>query len=130
MVAPTFNSSRKAEVPSATSLPQAPQDDQQRRMRNYVITMSIRTICFIAAVLSAAVSLWLSLAFFVGAAVLPYIAVVFANATGTRRIDMLGAVTPEPPNRKEIHGPTSSTSSTSYTASQDETDSNHWGSHA
>lgn len=89
---------------SATSLPESALDDQNRRMRGYLISMSIRTVCFLAAVFTWSSIRPLSLAFFAAAAVLPYVAVVFANATGKRRIDQMGAVTPPPVPHKEIHG--------------------------
>ena len=89
---------------SATSLPESAQDDQRRRIRGYLISMGIRTVCFIAAVLTWSPLRPLSLVFFALAAILPYIAVVFANATGKRRIDTMGAVTPPPVPHKEIHG--------------------------
>lgn len=89
---------------SATSLPESAQDDQRRRIRGYLISMGIRTVCFIAAVLTWSPLRPLSLVFFALAAVLPYVAVVFANATGKRRIDSLGSVTPPPVPHKEIHG--------------------------
>lgn len=89
---------------SATSLPESAQDDQNRRVRGYLISMGIRTACFIAAVVTWQVSRPLSLVCFALAAVLPYVAVVYANATGKRRIDELGAVTPPPVPHKEIRG--------------------------
>jgi hypothetical protein len=50
-------------------------------MKRYLITMGIRTGCFIAAWLVEGPMRW---AFFIGAAALPYIAVVLANAVGPR----------------------------------------------
>lgn len=96
----------KGEQPrlSATSLPESAEDDQNRRMRGYLISMAIRTVCFIAAVATWQVSRPLSVVCFALAAVLPYAAVVYANATGKRRIDRIGAVTPPPVPHKEIHG--------------------------
>lgn len=89
---------------SATSLPESAQDDQARRMRGYLISMGIRTVCFLAAVATWGLSRPVSIVCFAFAAVLPYVAVVFANATGKRRIDRLGAVTPPPVPHKEIRG--------------------------
>lgn len=73
-------------------------------MRNYLISMGIRTVCFVAGVVLWSINIWLAVACFVLATVLPYIAVVFANATGQRRIDVMGSVTPQPTNRREISG--------------------------
>ena len=59
----------------------------------------------VGAVVAALAGLgWLWPILIVGAILLPYVAVVFANATGKRRIDTMGAVTPPPVPHKEIHG--------------------------
>lgn len=67
-------------VQSATALPQAPVDDRRRRMRNYTIAMSIRLVCLILVFL---VPDWWKIVFGVSAVVLPYIAVVLANASSS-----------------------------------------------
>lgn len=90
--------------PSATSLPESAQDDHSRRVRGYLVSMGIRTVCFLAAVLTWQLSRPVSLVFFAFAAILPYAAVVYANATGKRRIDTVGSVTPPPIAHKEISG--------------------------
>ncbi len=51
--------------------------EQRARTRRYLISMSIRTLCFIAAVVADG---WLRWAFLAGAVFLPYIAVIMANA--------------------------------------------------
>jgi hypothetical protein len=51
--------------------------DIDRRMRRYVVQMSVRVACFVSAVLLDHWTRWLLL---VGAVVLPYLAVVLANA--------------------------------------------------
>jgi bacteriorhodopsin len=51
--------------------------DQRARTRRYLISMAIRTICFIGAILASG---WLRWTLVVGAVVLPYVAVVMANA--------------------------------------------------
>jgi hypothetical protein len=66
-------------APSVTSVPQAPNDEASGRVRRYALTMGIRTVCFILMVVVQPYGWW-TWAFGVGAAVLPYIAVVFANA--------------------------------------------------
>ena len=74
-----------AHPPAVTSLPQAPQDEARIRVRNYWITMGVRMACFALTVLVTPYG-WYTWVFALGAAVLPYIAVVFANAatpTGT-----------------------------------------------
>lgn len=51
--------------------------DQASRNRRYLISMAIRSGCFIACVISSG---WLRWTFFIGALVLPWVAVVIANA--------------------------------------------------
>ncbi len=50
-------------------------------MKRYLVTMSIRTACFIGAFLAEGVLRWVFMAMAVG---LPYVAVVLANAVGPR----------------------------------------------
>lgn len=52
-------------------------EDQAGRMKRYFVSMMIRTTCFILAVVLPSPYRWFAL---VGAATLPYIAVVVANA--------------------------------------------------
>ncbi len=66
-------------APAVTSLPQAPQDEVAHRVRRYAVTMTIRIICFALMVLVQPYG-WYTWVFAIAAAVLPYIAVVFANA--------------------------------------------------
>lgn len=67
------------QVPAVTSLQQSPQDEADHRVRRYVLTMSIRIACFALMVLVQPYG-WYTWVFGISAAVLPYIAVVFANA--------------------------------------------------
>ena len=53
-------------------------DDISGRQRRYVISMTIRTICFLLAVVS--MGHWFMWAFLIASFVLPYVAVVMANA--------------------------------------------------
>ena len=52
-------------------------DDIAGRQRRYVISMTIRTICFLLAVVS--MGHWFMWVFLVASFVLPYVAVVIAN---------------------------------------------------
>ncbi|CAN5351351.1 hypothetical protein BH11ACT4_BH11ACT4_19020 [soil metagenome] len=61
---------------SITSLPESPDADRHRRMTRYFIAMGTRVACII---LCFFVQGWWLLIPIVGALVLPYIAVVFAN---------------------------------------------------
>lgn len=72
---------------SITSAPEPLADDLARRTRRYLLQMGIRTLCFVlAVVLWGVVPAWASLLFILGAVVLPYVAVLFANA-GRERTD-------------------------------------------
>ncbi|WP_010524496.1 DUF3099 domain-containing protein [Nesterenkonia sp. F] len=68
-------------VHSLTDAPLRHSEEQHGRMVRYAISMGIRLVCFLAAVV---VQNWMSWVFLAAAAVLPYIAVTVANA-GTDR---------------------------------------------
>jgi hypothetical protein len=66
-------------------------------MRRYLIAMGLRGLCFVLAIVASG---WLRWAFVAGAVVLPYIAVVLANAVGPRfgqAVAPVGAVADERP---------------------------------
>ncbi|WP_309066472.1 DUF3099 domain-containing protein [Microbacterium sp.] len=67
------------DTPAVTSLPQAPHDEASHRVRRYALTMGIRMVCFLLMAFVQPYG-WYTWVFAIGAAVLPYIAVVFANA--------------------------------------------------
>ena len=72
-------------VYSVTSARSGQRDEIGGRERRYVIAMSIRTVCFVGAVIAwQTVGAWLGAILFVGALVLPYTSVVLANA-GVRK---------------------------------------------
>ena len=56
--------------------------DQRSRMRRYAIAMGIRTLCFVLCVVTPSPWRW---GFAIGAVVLPYFAVIIANAGRERR---------------------------------------------
>lgn len=64
-------------VSSITALPQSPTEDRHNRMRNYLIAMGIRLACVLLCFVVQGPWLWV---FAIGALVLPYLAVVLANA--------------------------------------------------
>lgn len=64
--------------PSATSIPQSPQDEESSRVRHYLLTMGIRVACLVLMVFVQPYG-WYTWVFGAGAIVLPYIAVVLAN---------------------------------------------------
>lgn len=76
-------------VHTVTTAPQSLADDSDHRLRQYLWTMGIRTSCFFAAVL---IDSWVRWVFAVGAVVLPYFAVVIANAVGPRWGQQISAV--------------------------------------
>jgi hypothetical protein len=65
-----------------TTAPTSRRDDIDRRMRRYIISMAVRTLCFIGAVVVG--DNWVRWVLVVGAFVLPYVAVVMANTAGPR----------------------------------------------
>ena len=69
-----------AKQQSITSLPRSPHDDRRSRMIQYSVTQGIRLICIFACFFTPG---WWLLLPAVGAIVLPYIAVVLANASGS-----------------------------------------------
>ena len=76
---------RKPQLPTVvhtvTSAPMSVAEDTDMRMRRYLITMGIRIVCFVLAVVFEG---WLRWVFVAGATILPYIAVVLANAVGPK----------------------------------------------
>ena len=67
---------RGEEVYNITEARKSASIDRDARTRRYLISMTIRTVCFLAAIL---VDGWLTWVLFAAAVVLPYIAVVGAN---------------------------------------------------
>ncbi len=76
----------RAEQPLlVTSAPQNPQDEIRGRQRRYLVTMGIRVVCFILAIVLAAAHVVWAAGIAVGASlILPWIAVIAANAGPTR----------------------------------------------
>ena len=70
---------------SATSLPLAPADDAGARVRTYLLTMGIRIACLVLMVVITPYG-WYSFVFALGAVLLPYFAVVIANAASGRAV--------------------------------------------
>jgi Protein of unknown function (DUF3099) len=68
---------QRAQVYRVTDARESRSEDIRRRYRRYAISMGIRTLCFVAAVLTYGPARWV---LFTAALILPYIAVVIANA--------------------------------------------------
>lgn len=66
---------------SITSARTSHSDDLHKRTMRYLMSMAIRTVCFVLAVVTSGPLRWV---FVTGAVFLPYVAVVLANATDRR----------------------------------------------
>ncbi|MCM0640382.1 DUF3099 domain-containing protein [Cellulomonas wangsupingiae] len=74
------------EVHRITSAPEPLADDLARRQRRYLWQMGVRVVCFVAAgLLWGHVPVAVSIVLLVAATVLPYVAVLLANAGRERR---------------------------------------------
>ena len=68
-----------------TTAGSSPEADLARRQKRYIISMSIRTLCFIGAAIAGMAGItWLWPILIVAAVVLPYVAVVLANAGNSK----------------------------------------------
>lgn len=81
----------RTDTQSVTSAPESRTEDQARRLRRYLLTMTIRTACFVLVVV---IDSWWRWVFAAGAVFLPFIAVVAANAV---RPSVRGRVRPVVP---------------------------------
>lgn len=82
------------EVHSISTVQESLAADQARRTRVYFIQMSIRVVCFLGAVAAQG---WLRWVLVAAALVLPYSAVIFANAGKDRREYDASILTERPP---------------------------------
>jgi hypothetical protein len=87
------------EVQSVTTARSNPDDDLNARMKQYLVTMGVRTACFVLAFVTQGWVRWTCVAL---AVVLPYIAVVFANARAPRTAGRMSGVTPHDPQRRRL----------------------------
>lgn len=79
----SFKSAQSTAVQAITNAQPPLSQEQNRRQRTYFLSMMLRTVCFIATILIKNEIRWVALA---GALILPYVAVVLANAaTSTRK---------------------------------------------
>ena len=81
------------DVHSITAARQGLRDDQAPRTRRYLVSMGIRTACVIGAIVVPGWPRWVLIA---GAVVLPYLAVVAANAGRSRESSTVAPVQPSP----------------------------------
>jgi hypothetical protein len=85
---------RERTVQSVTTAPVSAADDQGHRIRRYLLTMGIRVVCGALALFTEG---WVRWTFVALAVVLPYIAVVMANAVGPRSGEAVAPVDHSPP---------------------------------
>jgi hypothetical protein len=83
-------------VQSVTSAPESLAQEQAARIKRYLLTMGVRTVCFLLAALTGTNGApgWVWGSFALLAVVLPYIAVVMANAVRPRNEGSSAPVTP------------------------------------
>lgn len=91
-----------ADVVRITSAPESPQAELGQRERRYLISMSIRTACFIGAVVVG--DNWVRWVLVAGAFLLPYVAVVMANSASPR-VEGTGLPDPGPMHPELGPGP-------------------------
>ena len=103
-MAGTRRRERHPVVQSVTTAPESLRDEQAARIRRYLVTMGIRTACFVLAALTATrgAPWWVWGSFALLAVVLPYIAVVLANAVRPRLGGRADAVTPTTDHTRQI----------------------------
>jgi hypothetical protein len=71
-----------SDVVRITTAPESPQAEMSHRQKRYMISMAIRTACFVGAVVVGPG--WLRWVLVAAALVLPYVAVVMANSASPR----------------------------------------------
>lgn len=91
--------SRSEPVYRITGAPTALSEDLRGRTRRYLLSMGLRTACFIGACVVSGPMRWVLI---VGAVLLPYLAVVFANAGRAAR-GSAPATTVHTPARPALH---------------------------
>lgn len=90
---------RGSDAVRITTAPESPGREMAHRQKRYMISMSIRTVCFVAAIIADG---WLRWVLVAAAFVLPYVAVVMANSA-TPRVE--GTLPPGPPSEQRELGP-------------------------
>ncbi|GAA4227033.1 hypothetical protein GCM10022254_13700 [Actinomadura meridiana] len=76
------NHHREPMVYTVTDAPRPMSEDIGHRQRRYLMSMAVRTGCFVGAILTAVLGapVWLVILLVVGALFLPYVAVIVANS--------------------------------------------------
>ena len=94
---------KEPEAVRITTAPRSRRDDIAGRQRRYVISMTIRTVCFVLAVVS--IGHWFMWVFITASFVLPYVAVILANAGAPTDPERLEEVLADPQRRAIEAGP-------------------------
>lgn len=77
--------SREPEAVRITSAAASRNDDIAARQKRYLLSMGLRTVCFVGAIVASLLGIhWLWPILIAAALVLPYVAVVMANAATTK----------------------------------------------
>jgi hypothetical protein len=93
------------DVVRITAAPHNPGEDIDHRQRRYLISMTIRTLCFIGAVVFYKIP-WLCGTLIVASFLLPFIAVVVANVASPRiGGELEGPGVGSGPDHDELEGP-------------------------
>ena len=85
---------KEPEAVRITTATRSHSDDVGARQRRYLISMGVRTVCFLAAVFS--IGHWYLWVFLAASLVLPYVAVVLANAGSSPDPGEMEATGPDP----------------------------------
>lgn len=88
--------SQEPEVFSITGVTVSTSESQKSRQRTYLISMSIRSACFVLAIVAHG---WLRWTLMAAALLLPYFSVVIANAGRERRLYNFDYFNPEAQRR-------------------------------
>ncbi len=86
-------------VHSVTSAATSSTDDQDQRVRRYLTMMGIRVLCFGLVFVTTG---WLRWAAVAGAVLIPYFAVIVANAVRPREVGTIQPVTPAPDRTEQL----------------------------
>jgi Protein of unknown function (DUF3099) len=91
----------RAEEPVlVTTAGKSPRQEQRERERRYLVTMGVRVLCFILAIVLFEVDQRFLAAFAVaGSLILPWVAVVAANAGPRRAVERPALYQRKPPNQ-------------------------------
>ena len=93
---------KEPEAVRITTATRSHSDDLRSRERRYVISMTIRTLCFVLAVVC--IGHWFMWIFIVASFVLPYVAVVMANTAAAPDVGGPAYFDPDE-GRRALEGP-------------------------